>query len=258
MPSLSETQSAFRTAVTADGQQAVLGLLRASGDAAERLEIYRRHYRESFRRHLRGRYPTLEWILGTDRLVALADAALMRSPPRAPSLAEYGEVLVDVVADARESLPAYAADVARLDWRLGCLSVAVSREPMAIAALAAVPPQHLAQITLGLQPGLAFLASGWPVDELLHLRHQSHQPEQLVFEPRQTLLQLRGARGRFSVERLSPGGFTFRARLAASEALGAAASAAVEAEPGFDLSAALGRLFSDGLVINLTQETLHA
>ena len=66
MPSLSETQAAFREAVTGAPPEALLARLRAPADPVLRLDIYRRHHRESFRRHLRGRYPTLEWLLGTE------------------------------------------------------------------------------------------------------------------------------------------------------------------------------------------------
>ena len=67
-------------------------------DPVERLEIYRRHYRESFRRHLRGRFPTLEWLVGTPRMIELADALLQSRPAARAILAEYGsELAIGVV-----------------------------------------------------------------------------------------------------------------------------------------------------------------
>src|SRR6476660_5313543 len=97
MPSLSDMQAAFRDAVTGGPVDGVLASLRCPAEPKARLDIYRRHHRESFRRHLRGRYPTLEWLLGTDRLVAIADETLRLSPPRAPSMAEYGQELVEAL-----------------------------------------------------------------------------------------------------------------------------------------------------------------
>ena len=258
MPSLSETQSAFRNAVATGASTSVLGMVQCPGDAAERLEIYRRHHREGFRRHLRGRYPTLEWLLGTPRLVELADATLTRCPPRAPSLAEYGEALVATVAGEGERLPPYAEDAARLDWSLGCLSVSIAHAPVAITALGAIAPGNLAQLSFGLQPGLVFMACGWPVDELVHLHHRDDHPERLVFAPRQTLLQLHGARGRFTLQRLSAGSFAFRQRLSRGETLGTAAEAALQADPDFDLSTALASLFAEDLVIHHSQEIIDA
>lgn len=258
MPSLSETQAGFRDAVTGGPAAALLAGLRCPADAAARLDIYRRHHRESFRRHLRGRYPTLEWLLGTDRLVAIADDTLLHVPPRAPSLAEYGQELVETIRRADNGLPPYIADVARLDWALGCISVAVEHDAIGIDALAAVNADALAQLTLRLQPGLAHVATAWPLDELVRLRLAEAAPEQMTFEARCTWLELRGARGRFTLRRLAAGDFTFRASLAAGDCLGDAAEAALKQETSFDVTAALAALFAEGLVISHSGETRHA
>lgn len=252
MPSLGETQTMFRRAIAGGAADAVLPLLRTPGDPLERLEIYRRHYRESFRRHLRGRYPTLEWLLGTDALVELADTLLAARPPRAPSLAEYGEELVALVAARRDRLPTWLADVAKLDWYLGCVSVAVEARTLDIAALAALPPETLLDVTLRLQPGLYFVQSGWPVDQLIHLRLSGAPPAQLQFDPQPVCLALRGGRGRFSLARLVTAEYAFRRALAEGRRLGAAAERALGADSGFDLSSALARLFAEGLVTTIT------
>lgn len=258
MPSLSETQCAFRDAVTGGTRDGLLAALCCPADVDARLEIYRRHHRESFRRHLRGRYLTLEWLLGTAKLVALADDTLFHAPPRAPSLAEYGQELVETIRRAGTCLPPYIADVARLDWALGCISVAVEDDAIGIDALAAVDADALAQLALRLQPGLAHVATAWPVDELVRLRLAEAAPEQMAFEAQCTWLELRGARGRFTLRRLAAGDFTFRASLAAGDCLGDAAEAALGQEPSFDVTAALAALFAEGLVISHSGDTRHA
>ena len=118
--------------------------------------------------------------------------------------------------------------------------------------------RNLAQLSLTLQPGLAYVASDWPVDELVHLRHQGNAPEQLAFQPRPTHLELKGSRGRFAIRRLEPGAFAFRSRLASGAALAAAAEQALQAQPSFDLPAALASLFAEGLVIHHSGESRHA
>jgi hypothetical protein len=258
MPLLSETQAQFRDAVTGGPAEGLLAALRCPADPAARLDIYRRHHRESFRRHLRGRYPTLEWLLGTDRLVALADATLRQLPPRAPSMAEYGQELVETLRADAGDLPPYIIDVARLDWALGCVSVATDHAAIGIEALTEVSADQLEAVTLTLQPGLAHLVAGWPVDELVELRLADAAPEQLAFLPQDTHLELRGARGRFSLRRLAPGDFTFRAGLAAGWTLARAAEAALAIETSFDVAAALAALFAEGLVITHSGDTRHA
>lgn len=256
MPSLAETQAAFR-AVIAGGPDAALRSMLRSGEEGVRLEIYRRHHRESLRRHLRGRFPTVEWLLGTDMLLALADSTIALSPPRAPSLAEYGPEFIDTLLQAGGSLPPYCVDAARLDWSLGCLSVAVAARPLSLQSLAAIDPQRLADMVLELQPGLAFLRSDWPVDALIHIRQQASPPDRLGFDRQESRLQLQGARGRFSVLRLEPGAFAFRASLAGGQTLAAAAEAGVAAQSSFDLAGALGALFAEGLVTNHSGELSH-
>lgn len=258
MPPLSELQARFRDAVVGGPPDGLIAALSCPADAAERLAIYRRHHRESFRRHLRGRYPTVEWLIGTDRLVAIADATLREAPPRAPSMAEYGQELVETLLRDGSDLPPYIAEVARLDWVLGILSVATDHEAIGIDALAAVPADELEQATLTLQPGLAHIAMAWPVDALVQLRLAASAPEQLAFVPQETWLELRGARGRFTMRRLGPGAFTFRARLGAGDSLGTAAEEALASEPSFDVAAALAALFAEGLVITHSGENHHA
>lgn len=258
MPSLCETQAAFRDAVTGGLPGELLAAPQCPADTQARLDIYRRHHRESFRRHLRGRYPTLEWLLGTDRLVALADDTLRHAPPRAPSMAEYGQELVEAVLRAHGELPPYIAEVARLDWALGCISVAVDRAAIGVDRLAAVPAEQLDAVTLALQPGLAHVAAAWPIDDLVTLRLTAMAPEQLAFAPRKTQLELRGARGRFTLRRLPAGDFTFRTNLAAGRSLGCAAEAALAIETSFDVTAALAAVFAEGLVISHSGDNSHA
>jgi hypothetical protein len=173
-------------------------------------------------------------------------------------MAEYGQELVETLLRNGSDLPPYIAEVARLDWALGILSVATDHKAIGIDALAAVPADELEQATLTLQPGLAHMATAWPVDALVQLRLAASAPEQLAFLPEETWRELRGARGRFTMHRLDPGAFTFRARLGAGDSLGIAAEEALANEPSFDVALALAALFAEGLVITHSGENRHA
>lgn len=257
MTALLETQAQFRAAITGTPAAALLSGLRAPARTVDRLDIYRRHHRESFRRHLRGRYPTVEWLLGTDRLVELADLTLWRAPPRAPSMAEYGAELIATIRDRTNDIPAYVAEVAQIDWTLGSLSVSIAQQPLPIACLAGIDPSHLSRLRFSLQPGLAFIRSDWPVDDLIHLRLAERMPASLTFDPRAISLQLRGARGTFSLSRLPPGAFAFRSSLARGETLAEAATRGAGAEADFDLPRTLADLFAEGLVIHSSGDDTH-
>lgn len=250
MPSLAETQALFRNAIASDTAHDIDRMLRAPRSAADRLTIYRRHFRESFRRHLRGRYPTLEWLIGTPLMVGLADRLLRQSPPRAPSLAEYGEQLIGLVSEVgADGIPIYAADVAKLDWQLGTIAVEIELSELPISSLSGIPADRLGDLVLGLQPGLAYVSSEWPVDELVRIHLSGTAPNQLHFTAEAVWLELRGARGQFGWRRLTRGEFLFRSELLAGKPLGNAAELALQTEPDLDISAALARLFEERLVM---------
>jgi hypothetical protein len=252
MLSLAETQTRFRRAIGADnGDIAGTGII-APGNSSERLAIYRRHFRESFRRHLRGRFPTLEWLLGTPRMIELADAVIRAHPPRKPSLAEYGSELASALAgELGEGFPPYLSSVAWMDWHLGNAAVSVVNEPLSIASLASVHADKLGDTVLVMQRGAFYLAAEWPVDTLLGLRLSKNAPDRLEFEPEQVWLELRGARGAISFKRLDAGSFAFQSSLRSGKPLGSAAESGLCSGGVFDIPAALAALFSEGLVIAL-------
>jgi hypothetical protein len=223
--------------------------LTAPGGAARRLEIYQRHYRESLRRHILGRFPTVEWLLGSARMLPLVDVFVRTSPPKVPCMAEYGAEFINFLAwdQSTATLP-YLEDVATMDWHLGNLAVAISRPAMAISALQVVPQDRLPDLSLTLQPGVRYLASGWPLDDLVRIRLSEAPPDQLTFDCHRVALEISGARGRFGLNRLDPAVFRFRSAICEGLSLGAAMLRALEADAEFDIPNALAAIFSQGLV----------
>lgn len=251
MPSLSETQAAFRLAVV-DRTAATPAMLLAPAPVEGRLAIYRRHHRESLVRHLAGRYPTVEWLLGTARFVGLAEQFIHTSPPSVPCMAEYGAGFSAGLEhhDVAASLP-YLADVGRLDWMLGDAAVAISLPPLAITALSEFPGDRLPDLGLRLQPGAHYLRSGWPVDDLVRIRLGDGPPDRLEFNALPVALEVRGARGQFGIGRLEPAESAFRSALCGATTLGAAIENALATDSEFDVPTALGALFAAGLVVDI-------
>jgi len=251
MLSLSEAQAQFRAAVVSrDGT--VPPMLLAPAPVAGRFEIYRRHFREALIRHIAGRFPTVEWLLGSARMRPLAEAYARAAPPAAPCMAEYGAGFIETLKwDASTSGLPYLADVAALDWLLGGVSVAISKPSLAIAALAAYPAEQLPDIRLRLQPGTHYLRSGWPVDDLVRIRLSEQSPESLSFTPHKVALEVSGARGEFRMTRLDQPTLKFRAAIAAGMPLGEAVGEGLETDPAFDVSVALAATFAAGLVIDI-------
>lgn len=249
MLSLAESQTIFRRAITQSGDATTPSVLTAPNGAATRFAIYRRHHRESLTRHIRGRFPTVEWLLGSPRMMEFAAAFARDTPPSVPCMAEYGLGFAGFLAADRISreLP-YLEDVALLDWHLGDVAVAVDFPALAISELARFHPDHLPDLGLRLQPGLRLLESAWPVDDLVRVRLSEQRPEQLAFAAMPVAIEVRGARGRFALSRLSPAAQCFRTMLVQPSTLGDAMQRALDTEPDFDISAGLTSLFSEGLV----------
>lgn len=257
MPALAEAQAHLHRAIGGGDPAAALALLVGRFDPAQRLEIYRHHHRQSLARHIIGRFPTIAWLLGSERMLTLARDFIGTHPPTAPCMAEYGGAFPRFLADAAETarhpyLPAAAA----IDWALGEIAVAIDHPPLAIAVLAGEEQERLPDLGLRLQPGMRLLRAAWPVDDLVRLRLGEAPPERFILDPQDVHLQLAGARGAFTIQRLDPGSFAFRAALAGGASIGSAAAEAFAAEasadPSFDAGAALAALFTAGLVTAIT------
>ncbi len=249
MPSLAESQTIFRRAIAQSGDAATPSMLTAPRGAATRFAIYRRHHRESLTRHIRGRFPTVEWLLGTPLMMDITVAFVRDTPPSAPCMAEYGFDFAAFLANEPigQQLP-YLEDVALLDWHLGDVAVAIDLPALKISELALVHPDRLPDLTLSLQPGLRHLESGWPIDDLVRVRLSERAPEQLAFAPESVAIEICGARGRFRLSRLSPPIMRFRATLVQAGTLGDAIQCALEIDAAVDISTVLTALFSEDLV----------
>jgi len=246
---LAEVQARFRQALDAVDASAVMPLFGGIPDAAQRMEIYRRHHRESLVRHLHGRFPTVDWLLGPAAMRQLALEFIAAHAPTGPCMAEYGaEFIPFIEASPGATRHRYLGAAAEIDWLLGQVAVAIDAPLLSIAALASQAPERLPDLILQLQPGVRYLAAGWPIDDLVRMRLSEQLPDRYVLEAEPVRLEIRGARGAFSINRLESGAFAFRSALARGATIGAAADAAVEAAAQFDAGAALAALFAERLV----------
>lgn len=247
--SLAELQTRIRDAVVAGRAADVAPFIRGGANPLHRLAVHQRHYRTSIARALVARFPACHWLIGSDRLNAAALAFAAASPPVAPCIAEYGDLFPAFLAERAEDLP-YLRDFAELELRLGPASLAVDLPAAPVAALAAIGEEGLPGLVLRLQPGLAYLTACWPVDDLIRVFLSGTEPEHLRLDPERVPLEIRGARGRFAIERLAPAEWTFRHALQQGLPLGEAAARAEDAGDagGFDPGAALGHLFAAGMV----------
>ena len=257
MSGLAEAQAAMRAAIVDGDAAGILSRLFGGRDPRYRLSIHQRHYGASIADLLRRRYPTTDWLVGASFLTRAANDFGRYSPPSRPALGEYGEKFPEFLAGRAgvEAMP-WLVDLGALEWRLAEVAAQIELPALALDAFAAFAEHPLDELGLRLQPGVAYFSSAWPVDDLVRYFLDGNAPERLDFPPMAIWLELRGARGAFTMRRLDRGVHAFRLAIAAGTSLAAAIEGAATA--GIDPGAAFAGLFADALVTRIETRTSGA
>ncbi len=231
---------------------------------ARGLHAYRANAGANAARALEAAYPTVVALVGADDFRHLAGEHWMQQAPICGDLAEWGATLGPWLAahSALTEWP-YLGDCARLDWAVHCCERAADAEVDAesIARLGDTDPQRL---HLQLRPGVAVLASRWPL-VMMYEAHRRCDPRPALAAVREALLNgvgesalisrsPSGGGWRAQVHRIDAGTAAWTARLLAGDALTdalGAVSALHEDEAGvdgaaFDLAAWLACALREG------------
>jgi hypothetical protein len=256
MPTLAEIQSSVRDAVIAQNSEAIAPLLVGGEAGRKRLEIHRRHYEISLVNALVGKFPATGWLVGTPFVTEAARHYVHGQPPEAPCIAEYGEEFPQFLAECPggDRVP-YLKEFALLEWHVGHAAIAVNEPTVLPEDFAAIPADLLPDVKLAVQAGARYLQASWPVDDLMTLYLTDAEPDRLEFEPASVWLEVRGARGEFSFDRLAEAEFVFRKSLVERRSIGEAAERAFQVNPAFDPGAALAAVIAGGLITGIKRPT---
>ncbi len=251
---LADIQVRFRDALLSGDGSGIAPILVGGRAPSMRLKVHQRHYEASLTSALLDKFPATGWLVGSAFLTEVAQQFVRSHPPKAPCIAEYGESFPAFLAEypPAEGVP-YLRSFSELEWHVGHVSVAIDLPSIPIASLSATDAGAIPDVVLMLQPGVRYLETSWPVDDLLKLYLADSAPDQLVFCPADVLIEIRGARGEFRLNRLDRGAFAFRHAIATGRTVGAAAESALEASSDFDISAAFASLFAEGLVTSVIE-----
>jgi hypothetical protein len=256
---LADVQAGLRDALVAGDAARVLPLLVGGRDPCRRLAVHQRHYLASLVAALAGKFPATAWLVGAPFVEDAARAFVRQHPPAAPCIAEFGGRFPDFIAAApgAEQAP-YLRDFAMLEWHLGHAAVAVEHAAIAMSALSAYSAEALVELTVLLQPGVSYLATDWPVDELIRLYLEGSAPDRYSAEPTPAWIEIRGARGVFAMTRCNAATFAFRRVLQAGLTIGAAAELALAIDNAFDPGMAFAAVMSEGLAVAIEAGTAGA
>jgi len=167
-PALRELQAAFWRSVaggTPDPRLVRTVCATPSLAPAERLRIYAGMYLWRIVDALREDFPRLAALLGEDGFERLVRAYLARHPSTHPSLRHVGRHLPGFLA-RRPAVPAYASDLARLEWARLEVFDAPDATPLIAADLRRIPQAEWPDLCLALVPACVTLVAGWPVQEV--------------------------------------------------------------------------------------------
>lgn len=161
---------------TQAASERLLSLANGAGDTPGRgLKAYQSNGHALAERALLGAYPVLAQMLGPESFADLARAFWHAHPPQRGDIAQWGEALAAFVRGSAQLLDeAYLPDVAQAEWALHRCALAPDRADN-LATLALLTTEDPQRLVLVLAPGLATLASEWPLASLL-LAHREGSP----------------------------------------------------------------------------------
>lgn len=243
MPSLREVQRGMAAATIFDDHTALaaLGIVSGTAGAAARIAIYRNNILGNYHKALAATFPVVRQLVGAAFFNAAVDAFVRDHPSTRGDVNRYGGELprfLSTYVPARDLV--YLPDVARLEWSIDQAAIAADAPAFDVAVLAALPEDAHASLRFVLHPSAQLLESRYPILRIWQVNQTNDAAAASVDlgEGGDSLLIGRGPRG-VGVERLSPGESALLRAFAANLTLSAAAHRAVEAEPAFDLPAAL-------------------
>lgn len=254
VPPLADLQDGLRRALVMNDAADVAMHLTGGADPKLRLAIHRRHYETSLVTALLGKFPATTWLVGSPFVADAARDFARDHPPRTPCIAEYGREFPGFLsarpaADRVSCLQTFA----ELEWHIGQVAIAVDRPALPLAAISKLDGDTLTDSALTVQPGLRYCSSSWPIGDLMKLYLTEAAPDRFSFEPGESWLEIRGARGDFQLVQLPPDEFAFRNALREGASIGAAAEQAFQSNMSFDPGQSLVRLIRDGLAVALHQ-----
>lgn len=255
MPSLLEIQRGMSAAIVFGDRAALasLGLVVGTLSAAGRIDVYRNNVLGNYRKALAATFPVVKRLVGAAFFDAAVDEYVRAHPSTRGDLNRYGGDLPGFLASyAPARALGYLPDVARLEWAIDQAGIAADALAFDLAALAAVPPDAYADLRLVLHPSVQLFESHYPVLRIWRANQAeiTDPPAVDLGEGGDLLLIARGERG-VTIERVPRGEVALLRALAANASLGAAALLASEAEPTFDLTAALRRHVDSRVVVAL-------
>jgi hypothetical protein len=244
--SLRDLQIAFVDGAVHEHPARICSMIRNNGLAPQRrLAIYRNNAREGFLKTLTATFPTIVRLAGEDWFRQTGCEYLRRHPSQSGNLHYIGGRFAAFLDDyLRTTAYGYFADVARMEWAYQEVLVAADRPALEASAFSGVAAEDYERLTLDTHPALRLVESRHPIFAIW----KANRPEAIDASaaislddgPSRVLIIRRT--DHVELRELGAGEFALLSAFAAGARLGAAADAALLADPDLNLGAALARV----------------
>lgn len=131
----------------------------------ERLDIYAGMYRTRLLDVLREDFPRTLAVVGDDTFATLVRRYLARCPSTNASVRQVGHRFADFLA-TDQTIPAFLADLARLEWARVEVFDAADAAPLRVADLLFIPAEAWPALRFKLIPACVVVDSAWPVHRI--------------------------------------------------------------------------------------------
>lgn len=221
--------------------------------AEKRYNVYRNNVTVSLIGALASIFPAVERITGPDFFRAMARFHIRETPPTSALLFEYGRDFADFIDryEYAQEMP-WLSDVARIERAWLDAYHAADAPAVSLAALGAMPPEKLGALTFRPHPATRLMSSAHPVVTIFVLNRGNGPVDRVEDRPEDGLICRH--QDEVSIRLLPSGGAAFIAALMNGECLAAAAAAALEISPDFDLSLAIGEMVEAGAFSHIEME----
>jgi hypothetical protein len=255
VPTLLEVQKALRKSlVERDAGEAAAML--AAHVPPDRLDIYRNTFVTGATKALRLTYPCVHRLVGEDFFAAAADIFIAREPPRTGYLDHYGAEFAEFLQQFPTAAAlVYLADVARLEWAVSRAIHASDREPLELAALAALTAEDQARVCFVPHPSVGLLRLRYPADIIWRAVPDCDDAAlaALDLDGRPIYLLVQRRPSGVEVMRLDEAEWRFAAALCTGQPL----ETALDAATGIDAGAALASHLAAGRFVGFSLTSAH-
>jgi Putative DNA-binding domain len=225
--------------------------------AAKRYNVYRNNVTVSLIDTLAAIYPAVQRITGVDFFRAMARFHVRATPPTSPLLSEYGRNFPAFIEayEYAQAMP-WLADVARIERAWLDAYHAADTVPLSAEALAAIPPEHLADAVFAAHPATRIVGSRFSAltvfvanrgDGAVGCIDAGAAEDALITRPDTEVI----------VRHLPDGGAAFLTSLISGRSLGEAAASALQISSSFDIAAGIAGMIEAGVFTTISPGDEH-